>query len=498
VVNQQLIISIFISSASKNDLSIMKHFITTAMFSIIGFVAIAQDTALFNNGSLIYINGDALVQINGDFINEPTSNYTNLGTVNVIGDFTNNQTMLSPFSGMLNFEGSVRQYVNGSAPLLANDVTINNPNGVALNNVLRITGEVNFVAGILSAQDTAAPLQLSNTGTVSTVNPAKNTSHVLGYVVKTGTGSFTYPVGDSFRYQPISTNLSANSAGMRVRYDTSDAGVAGFSTSGSDPTALLYYNQYEYWDITPIGTATGTVTIYWDNYRNDGIGSASDLRVAHKSGGSWQNEGTVGVGTVAAGSVTSNSLSTWSPFALGSISISSPLPLQLLSFKGNAYKAFNQLLWEAANEIALVNYELQRSSDGRYFETITNIAAQHSSSNSYQYNDSILFTGNLYYRLKMNTNNNQVSYSNTIRFQLQSASKESIVFPNPAQDNVFLSLADDALIGTSAILFDMQGKRIQVVPLDNKMVNINLSFCSVGTYTLRLTNGEVFHIVKTQ
>jgi hypothetical protein len=222
------------------------------------------------------------------------------------------------------------------------------------------------------------------------------------------------------------------------------------------------------------------------------------LRVAHKSGGNWENEGTVGIGTVAAGSVTSNSLSTWSPFTLGSISIASPLPLQLLSFKGNAYKGFNQLLWETADENDLVNYELQRSSDGSQFETISNIAAQHKSSNNYQYNDSILFTGNVYYRLKMNTNNNQISYSNTIRFQLQSASKESIVFPNPAQDNVFLSLADDALIGTSAVLYDIQGKRIQVVPLDKKMVNINLSFCSVGTYTLRLTNGEVFHIVKTQ
>ena len=47
------------------------------------------------------------------------------------------------------------------------------------------------------------------------------------------------------------------------------------------------------------------------------LGSLAEAKVGHKISGNWQNEGGTGSGTVSAGSVTSNSLTTWGIFALG-------------------------------------------------------------------------------------------------------------------------------------------------------------------------------------
>ena len=96
----------------------------------------------------------------------------------------------------------------------------------------------------------------------------------------------------------------------------------------------------------------------------------------------------------------------------------------------------------------------------------------------------------------MNRGNNQASYSNTVRFHLNTGGNESIVFPNPAQDNIYLAVSDNALLGSKAILYDVQGRRIQEITVGSKMVSINISYCANGTYTLVLSNGETFNIIK--
>jgi hypothetical protein len=476
----------------------MKKIFITFSFSCFHLFCLAQNPALYNNGNTLQINSGATLYINGAFVNQSTSNYINNGNVAVIGNMTNNQAMVSPFAGVLVFDGTSQQTVSGSSPLLAQDVEINNATGVILNNTLQISGECSFISGIVSTSASSTPMLFTSAGTVSVTNPASNTSHVRGYVVKEGTGNFAYPVGDGTRYQTVDVNLSANSSGMRVTYDTTNAGSATFSTGGSEATALVAYNPLEFWDISPIGTATGTVTIYWDNYRNVGIANVSDLKVAHKSGGNWLNEGTTGSGTIAAGSVTSNSLSSWSPFGLGSISASSPLPLHLLQFSGIAYPTYNQLKWQTANEKDISSFELQRSEDGKNYQTIGYIAAQESMNNNYHYNDYIEQAGNLFYRLKMIGLENETAYSNTLKINRAADKNQlSYVFPNPAQETIYLSTSAEALIGSKAQLFDIQGKLIQETLINAKTLSIKLSSLAQGTYILKLENGEVFHIAKS-
>lgn len=137
---------------------------------------------------------------------------------------------------------------------------------------------------------------------------------------------------------------------MTARFYGTDAGSASFGTTGSAVTPLLFYNKKEYWYVVPAGTATGTITIYFDGYNNAGISNTADLRVAHKSGGQWLNEGGAATGTTASGSVISYSISTFSPFTPGSVSAGSPLPVKLVAFSGRAAAGRNRLSWQTATE----------------------------------------------------------------------------------------------------------------------------------------------------
>jgi hypothetical protein len=284
--------------------------------------------SLFNNGATIQTQTGSILSIHGAFSNQSASDFRNAGTVHLKGNLINHQFMGNVYPGELILSGSSLQTHSGSAAFLTGKLTINNPNQVMNNNTLIVNGECKFVHGIFNAPAASSPLQFTQNSIVSIANPASNASHVNGYVVRQGTGSFTFPVGDGTVYQPVATNLSSNPNGIRVAYVPADAGTGTMSTSGTESTALISYNPQEYWDIAPltsfvapIGSATGTVTVFWDAYRNPPISQVSTQKVAHKNLTSWFNEGTNAIGNLSSGSVTSNPISTWGLFTLGEICV---------------------------------------------------------------------------------------------------------------------------------------------------------------------------------
>lgn len=294
-----------------------KLILTAALYLLLPRIGLSQ--AVFNNGSVLQIQPGATLFVNGGVTNQSGSDLRNNGTLEVKGDLTNHQVMNALYTGRLILSGTSAQTHGGSSAFLTNALTINNANQINNNNTITVNAECKFINGIFNAPSTSAPLRFAQNGFVSVSNPPSNASHVNGYVMRNGTGSFTYPVGDGSRYQPVTANLSSNPNGMRVRYIAGDAGAATMSSGGTESTPLLSYNPQEYWDFTPQTVATGTVTVFWDNYRNPAITYVALQKVAHKFFTSWLNEGTIAGGTTSAGSVTSNSVSGWGPFTLGEV-----------------------------------------------------------------------------------------------------------------------------------------------------------------------------------
>jgi hypothetical protein len=458
------------------------------------YTANAQN-AFYNNGSIIQINGNAVIQINGDMVNNTNSSYVNEGTVNIKGNFTNNQYMATPFGGVTRFEGSSIQTVNGSYALYAKNVEI--AGRVILNDTLKIDGECKFINGVVKAASAANPVWFTSNGFVSTNNAASNASHVNGYVVKEGTGLFSYPVGDSNRYQKVDINLVSNTNGMLVKYDTTNAGNGPYIPGGFEGAPLVAHNKLENWNCTPLGGAAGNITMFWDDYRNGGIGNPSVLRVAHYKSGLWYNEGdlTTIVGSPTSGFVKSYLVNSWSPFTLGSINLISPLPITWLDVNGTINNNKLATIHWKVEEQNVLNYSIEKSTDGVNYAAIGLQVSTGNGQNNYAFNDAQSIQNKAWYRILQIDVNGKKTYSKII---LLSVSKNDMIsiYPNPTTDYINITSSSIYVLKSTATLFDINGKQVKSISLNSNSVQVPLKDIASGTYFIRFANGETQKIIK--
>ena len=456
--------------------------ITLSIILLLSHVAKAQ---LYNNGAILSIGTGGVLQVNHNFTNKSGSNLVNNGSLNIKGNVTNEQTMSAANTGTWTLEGTTAQTIGGTAAYLVKNMTVNNAAGITISKSLKADGEVKFQSGIITASSSSEPLAFTSNGTVSATNAPSNTSHVNGYVLKEGTGAFDFPVGDGTRYQKTSTNLTANGTGIVVKYNATDAGTGTFATTGASATPLASYNTQEHWDISPLSTATGTVTIFWDDYKTPTLTNVSLVKVAHKSSGNWLNESGTATGNASTGSVTSSSLSTWSPFTLGIVGAA--LPISWLSFTGEAVDKTNVLSWATASEVNNKGFEIERLNALGNWDNIGFKPANNKASN-YEFTDnSPLATS--YYRLRQIDFDGKEMYSKIISIAQQG--KGLKIYP--------------ALVTNGILTIDTEGRQLhdysvtnllgQVVLVGKTTQQIDVSALSQGAYLLKL-GIEVAKFVK--
>jgi hypothetical protein len=134
--------------------------VTTTQFSAV----VAQ--VLSNNGAVLSISSGANICNVGTVVNTSgtienngiitiTSDITNNSTISgnglysIAGNFTNNSIFNSGAS-TINFNGSIVQTINGSASTIFNNLNINNSNGVNLAVNSGVSGNLNFISGVVN------------------------------------------------------------------------------------------------------------------------------------------------------------------------------------------------------------------------------------------------------------------------------------------------------------------------------------------------------------
>ncbi|MBI3234950.1 MAG: T9SS type A sorting domain-containing protein [Bacteroidetes bacterium] len=338
------------------------------LYCILMLLSIGTQAQLYMNGN-VYVASTGIVYNTANTTIGSSGVLTNIGNIYIQGDINDSGTT-GYDGGKLSFVGTTAQSTSGSVMLKSSKINFANTAGVTLGKDISVGDTCTFSSGIITTGSNA--LEFTSSGTYTGVS---SQHHVNGYVRKLGTGSFSYPVGNGTKYQKVDANLSANASGMTVKYNVANAGTGTYLTTGASSTPLKYYNVYEYWDFTPVSTATGSVTITWDDYNNSGISDVSHLKVAHKTASGWANESGTGTGSVSAGSITSASVSTWSPFTLGSINNFSQLPLQWLDVSAKWNNNKPQVIWSVANEHDVKDYEVYKSNDGVNFTFVTRLSS---------------------------------------------------------------------------------------------------------------------------
>jgi Secretion system C-terminal sorting domain len=445
---------------------------------------------LYNKGAQIVVQNGIVLKVEGDFLNDINSNFKNESKVIVNGNVTNNQTMGAQTAGLWEFTGATSQTFSGIYPLQVFDINFNNGAGFLLNNGMKIYNHANFTNGLVTNTDASVIIFGSN-ATMPTI--PTDASHVAGPVAKEGNASFTFPVGDANKYQPIKADFTQNTSGLLAKYATGVLSKGSFGTTGTEATALTGINDTEYWDLQPFneGNTTAQITIFWDGYRDAQPNDVSQRRVAHRVGSSWLNEGqsSTAIGTLVAGSVKSNLVSDWSPFALGFVT-ATPLPLNLLSFSGKKIDTGNQLNWLTSNEIGVSHFEIEKSENGKTFDKIGETKANGGPAEnvSYEYLDqqnSNLITHNssLFYRLKMIDLDGKYSYSKIISIKNESSNSNLKLYPNPAVNK--LSVENFGENKIEIISLTGQIKTYNTLNSNELKAELNIADLPTGMYLLR-------------
>lgn len=179
------------------------------------------------------------------------------------------------------------------------------------------------------------------------------------------------------------------------------------------------------------------------------------------------------------------------------------LPVTWLYFRGSNRDRDNLLEWATANELNSKEFQLERSLTGlNDFRQIATIPAANTTSatSTYQYTDRNIDRLNspvMFYRLKQVDNDGRFRYSNVVRLSYRENEKQkSIVYPNPTNGLITVTIGDQQLVGTTASLYDQGGRLLQQIKISANSQSLDLSPYVNGVYYLQLVNKEVLKVVK--
>jgi hypothetical protein len=181
-------------------------------------------------------------------------------------------------------------------------------------------------------------------------------------------------------------------------------------------------------------------------------------------------------------------------YTLGSVNLSTaPLPITLLDFTSECTSNGIAINWTTATETNNDHFELERSMDGLYYSIVTSIQGHGTTGlqNKYSYldynvSDNIIY----YYRLKQVDYSSAFMYYNiTTNADISCNTKgiDVIVFPNPANDQLFVKVTNENVFTIELINDCGQLVYTSLENITNQnLINIQMSDYANGIYALRI------------
>ncbi|QHT71043.1 T9SS type A sorting domain-containing protein [Rhodocytophaga rosea] len=253
----------------------------------------------------------------------------------------------------------------------------------------------------------------------------------------------------------------------------------------------------------PTGTSAGQVTLFWSSYTgvSDDPAEWNQLRVAHYKSGQWQSEGP-GSGAIAEpgfsydyGYLTSDAVSTFSPFTFGSLNVFNPLPVELLDLTASPVDKSIRVNWVTANEHNSSHFILQRSADGIRFSDIATIQAAGESKQvrTYTYLDKLPLNGVNYYRLQQVDKDNTSGASKIVSAHISDQVNQKFeVYPNPSDGKqLYIQVPYKGEI--TVTLLNMAGAEVyaQRTMADGSFASVQPSHSlATGMYVVRVSTGK--------
>lgn len=201
------------------------------------------------------------------------------------------------------------------------------------------------------------------------------------------------------------------------------------------------------------GSGKARITLFWNG---DGtqtplsdLSGMQDLLMAHYNGSAWDSIGrhqTSG-SLSSSGYITSDKLSSFSPFTFGTNNSNTSLPVELLYLEVDqpTDQSVVELKWATASETNNNYFEVQRKTGGKPFQAIGFIDGQGTSTERHRYNfdDPVQVERTIYYRLKQVDFDGTTHFSNVISVSPEirdSSFDVTNITPNPVKDQATLTV----------------------------------------------------------
>ncbi|HCP93467.1 MAG TPA: hypothetical protein DIU05_05455 [Bacteroidetes bacterium] len=396
-------------------------------------------------------------------------------------------------------------------------LVVNNNTRVTLNTTsianLTIADSLNLISGTIVAGTNITPIVGRSATATGVITGAGGVEGNLTRWIAAATRSYTFPLvkGANRRSATINYTTAPTGGELNLSY------VNGAPFTGGLPLvdgALLLdsISKDGIWRLsypTLLSPGTFNITINADNI--GGVTNYATTALVSRSNpiAPWT---AFGAQVITSGSNTAMVLSrtglTLSNIEIGIAGTSvNPLPVSLTSFTGTATGIDGILNWSTSTETNNQGFQVERSKDGRSFES-TGYFVKGVGNSRIVKNYSLLDVNAfakadvIYYRLKQVDVDGKFTYSQVIKVStLASAVKGLLAFPNPYNSsyNVVFNAATE---GTAIIeMTDIQGRIItrqtSVVTIgENEIPVNNASAVNAGFYFVRLTKDGETTVIK--
>jgi hypothetical protein len=287
-------------------------------------------------------------------------------------------------------------------------------------------------------------------------------------------------------------------------FSPSSSGTLGFTISpanGTDDYDFALYGPFTT-GTCPTSSNIAPLRCSWSDLSgNTGMGNGASDTYEDDLGNGWVSTINVTAGQAYTLLVDNYSSST-SPFTLtwslgggASLDCNIILPIELLSFTGEAKEKKNILEWITATETNNNYFSIERSADGTNFQEIARVTGAGTSvtDRSYHAEDLSPLEGANYYRLKQVDFDGKLSYSQVIAVEHYStAISIDNIYPNPTTGELNFNIISSSKGNVTIQVIDPYGRTASKTKAamneGHTSFTYDISELPKGIYTLKITS----------